>query len=73
MKALIEEDDGPRKYDAASISVINRELYSGFLASCDFANYKEWMSQYRDDLITVACTPHLIYILRLICHQPNVN
>ena len=38
MKALIEEDDGPRKYDAASISVINRELYSGFLASCDFAN-----------------------------------
>ena len=54
MKALIEEDDGPRKYDAASISVINRELYSGFLASCDFANYKEWMSQYRDDLITVA-------------------
>ena len=54
MKELIEEDDGPRKYDAASISVINRELYSGFLASCDFANYKEWMIQYRDDMITVA-------------------
>ena len=54
VKALIEEDDGPRKYDAASISVINRELYSGFLASCDFANYTQWMSQYRDDLITVA-------------------
>ena len=55
VKTLAEGSESLKKYDSASISVINRELYSGFLASCDFANYKEWMSQYREAFFSRIC------------------
>ena len=55
VKTLAEGSESLKKYDSASISVINRELYLGFLASCDFANYKEWMSQYREAFFSRIC------------------